>query len=157
MTLLFYVNNQNLSLSPAQENIKVVADSKNYLKAKFIFQTKDWSSMWPVYVLFTYNDKTYKKYLGIEEGLDVNECFVANEVIKPGTFTVSIFGGDLITTNEISIEVSKSGYKENIVNQETTPGALEQMDTLLYKYANLCNEIYKECSRIQQELQGGNE
>jgi hypothetical protein len=42
MTLIFYVNNQSLSLSPAQQNIEVVSDSKNYLKAKFIFQTKDW-------------------------------------------------------------------------------------------------------------------
>ena len=37
MTLLFYVNNQSLSISPTQENIKVASDSKNYLKAKFVF------------------------------------------------------------------------------------------------------------------------
>ena len=37
MTLLFYVNNQTLSLNPAQKNIKIVADSKNYLKTRFIF------------------------------------------------------------------------------------------------------------------------
>lgn len=32
MTLIFYVNNQSLSLNPAQANIKVASDSKNYLK-----------------------------------------------------------------------------------------------------------------------------
>jgi hypothetical protein len=37
MTLLLYVNNQTLSLSPTQKNVKIVADSKNYLKVRFIF------------------------------------------------------------------------------------------------------------------------
>jgi hypothetical protein len=37
MTLQFNVSNQTLSLNPAQRNIKVVADSKNYLKARFVF------------------------------------------------------------------------------------------------------------------------
>lgn len=37
MTLQFYVNNQVLSLNPAQRNVKIAADSKNYLKARFTF------------------------------------------------------------------------------------------------------------------------
>ena len=157
MTLIFYVNNQSLSLNPAQQNIEVVADSKNYLKAKFVFQTKDWQTDKPKYALFSHNGLTYKKYLGIEDGAKENECFVASEVIKDGGFSVSVFCEDFITTHTVDIPVKKSGYTEDIVNQPVTPQALEQMNTLMYQYASLCNDILKECQRIQKEIeQGGN-
>lgn len=156
MTLSFYVNNQSLSLSPAQENINIASDSKNYLKAKFIFQTNDWKTEQPKYALFSYNGKTYKKYLGIEDGVKENECFVAPEVIKPGEFTVSVFAEDYITTNTVSIPVKPSGYTKEIENQLATPAAIDQMNTLMYNYANLCNEILKECKKIQQEIREEN-
>lgn len=157
MTLSFYVNNQSLSISPAQENIKVASDSKNYLKAKFVFQTKDWKTGLPQYVLFTQNGKTYKKYLGIEEGVKADECFVAPEVLKPGTFSVSVFCDDYVSTNKVEIPVLDSGYTENIENEEVTPTVLEQMNTIMYRYANLCNDILKECQSIQNEIKrGGN-
>ena len=125
MTLVFYVNNQTISLNPSQKSIEIVADSKNYLKAKFVFQSSDWKVDIPKYVLFSHNGKTYKKYLGIEDGVAENECFVANEVIKPGEFTVSVFCEDYITTDVVKIPVKKSGYTENIVNQPATKSTLE--------------------------------
>lgn len=153
MTLLFYVNNQSLSISPTQENIKVASDSKNYLKAKFVFQTKDWKTGLPQYVLFTQNGKTYKKYLGIEEGVQADECFVAPEVIKPGVFSVSVFSDNYISTNKVEISVLDSGYTENIENEKLTPTVMEQMNTLMYKYASICNEILKECQSIQKYME----
>jgi outer membrane receptor for ferrienterochelin and colicin len=106
--------------------------------------------------LFSYNGKTYKKYLGIEEGVKENECFVANEVIKPGEFTVSVFAENYITTNTVTVPVKQSGYTENIENQPATASVLEQMNTLLYNYANVCNDILKECQSIQRKLEEGN-
>ena len=156
MTLLFYVNNQSLSISPTQENIKVASDSKNYLKAKFVFQTKDWKTGLPQYVL-TQNGKTYKKYLGVEKGVKEDECFVAPEVLKPGVFSISVFCDDYISTNKVDIPVLDSGYTENIENEPATPTVLEQMNTIMYKYASLCNDILKECQSIQKEIErGGN-
>lgn len=152
MTLLFYVNNQTLSLNPAQKNIKIVADSKNYLKARFIFQTSEWTRGVLRYALFTHNGKTYKKILGIEPGLKSNECYVAPEVIKEGSFTVSVFCDDLITSTAEVIPVSASGYTESIENQPNTPTMFEQMNQLMYKYANLCNDIYKECQHIEETI-----
>ena len=157
MTLQFYVNNQTLSLNPAQKNIKIVADSKNYLKARFIFQTSEWTRGVLRYALFTHNGKTYKKILGIEPGLKSNECYVASEVIKEGNFTVSVYCDDLITSTTVSIPVEASGYTESIVNQPATPTILEQMNQLMYNYANLCNGIYKECQAIENKFYGGNE
>ena len=125
MTLQFYVNNQTLSLNPAQKNIKIASDSKNYLKARFIFQTSEWTRGVLRYALFTYNGATYKKILGIEPGCKSNECYVVPEVIKPGCFAVSVFCDDLITSTPENIPVVESGYTENIVNQEATPTVLE--------------------------------
>lgn len=153
MTLIFYVNNQTLSLSPVCQSFEVVADSKNYLKVRFIFQTNDWKINKPKFALFSHNGKTYKKYLGIEDGVNENECFVAPEVIKSGMFTVSVFCDDYITTNTVEIPVRPSGYTDKIENQPATAAAIDQMNTLMYKYASLCNEILKECQKIQRQME----
>lgn len=155
MTLQFSVNNQILSLAPSQKNITVVANSKNYLKARFIFQTKDWADGNIYYAIFKQNGKAYKKILGIEEGMAYNECYVSPEVLNEGSFTVSVFCDDLITSTEETIKVRASGYTEDIVNQEATPSVMEQMNQLMYRYANLCNKIYKECKSVQESLNGG--
>lgn len=152
MTLQFYVNNQTLSLNPAQRNTKIVADSKNYLKARFIFQTSEWTRGVLRYALFTHNGKTYKKILGIEPGLKANECYVAPEVIKEGNFTVSVYCDDLITSTTVSLPVAPSGYTESIENQKNTPSVMEQMNQLMYKYTALCNDIYKECQQVEKNV-----
>ena len=151
MTLLFYVNNQTLSLNPAQTNTKVVADSKNYLKVQFMFQTSEWKKDNLLYALFTHKGKTYKKILGIEEGVKWNECYVAPEVIKEGKFSVSVYSENLITTNTVDIPVAPSGYTENIMNQLATPSVMEQMNEKMYQYAKLCNDIYNACKNIKEE------
>ena len=151
MTLIFNVNKQTLSLKSTCSNLKVVADSKNYLKAQFVFQSSDWKESSIQYVLFSYNGKTYKKILGVEEDLEENECYVSPEVIKPGKFSVSIYCDNMITTNEVNIEVGPSGYTENIENQKATPSVMEQMNQLMYKYTSLCNEIYKECKKMKED------
>ena len=157
MTLQFYVKNQDLSLNPAQRDVKIASNSKNYLKARFTFQTSEWTRGILRYALFTYNGATYKKILGIEPGCKFNECYVAPEVIKPGKFTVSVFCDELITSTVETIPVFDSGYTEEITNQETTPSVLEQMNELMYKYASLCNDILKECQNVEGRIKEENE
>lgn len=151
MTLLFYVNNQTLSLGFTSVNTKVVADSKNYLKAQFVFQTSEWKKGNLLYALFTHKGKTYKKILGVEPGTKWNECYVAPEVIKEGRFSVSVYCDNLVTTNIVDIPVIASGYTENIENQPATPSVMEQMNNLMYKYASLCNNILKEYQKEKKE------
>lgn len=156
MTLLFSVRNQSLTLSTNQQKLTIAADSKNYLKAKFNFCTKDWSDGIK-YALFTHNNKTYKKILGAEDGVDANECYVPPEVIKQGKTVISVFSGNRITTNTVEINVDASGYTENIENEKITPTVMEQINNLMYKYASLCNKMVEECEKIKNELKGGNE
>ena len=84
-----------------------------------------------------------------------NECYIPYEVIKAPGFKMSVVYGDRIPTNEIEIKVESSGYTEKIENQKITPSVSEQMDTMMYKYTTLCNDIYKECKEIEKRLNGG--
>lgn len=65
---------------------------------------------------------------------DDNMCKVPWEVIKAGSFSVSVFCGDLITTNSSVVMVGKSGYAEAGEPKEPTPDVytqiIEMLDTL---------------------------
>ena len=155
MTLQFFVNNQTLSLNPAQRDVRIASDSKNYLKARFTFQTSEWTRGIMRYALFSHNGETYKKFLGIEPGCKSNECYIAPEVIKEGSFTVSVFCDDVITSTKVSIPVENSGYTENISNQEITPSMYEQMNELMYQYAEANLRLYEEMQKMYTEIKGG--
>ena len=151
MTLEFIVNNQYLTKHKSQSNQKVVADSRNYLKALFHFQSSEWQDQ-ICYALFTHQGQTYKQILGAESDLGWNECYVPEEVIHAPGFTVSCYCGDRVTTNEVRVDVASSGYTENIVNQRETPSVMDQANALLKKYALICNSILQDCGKIKEEL-----
>ena len=154
MILNFTIKNQILSQERAQQSLNLVADSKKYLVAKFSFLSDEWKSGKLVYVLFTHKNKTYKRILGSDKELGFDECYIPAEVIKAPGFTMSAVCGDRITTNELMINLLPSGYTENIENQEATPSVMEQMNTLMYRYASLCNDILKECQKINEKKEG---
>ena len=155
MKLNFTVENQILLSAPENENVKVVADSKKYLIAHFDFKTEEWKDT-IVYALFTAGKNTYKMILGADADLGDNECYVPYEVIKAPGFTVSCYSADRVPTTVVQVPVLKSGYTEKIANQNTTPSVMEQMNSYMLKYASLCNEIYKECVKIREEIGGKN-
>ena len=136
MTLQFFVNKQELLLNPAQKNIKIASDSRNYLKASFIFQSNEWKNGEGHYAIFTHNGKSYKRILGIEQGVKSNECFVPKQVIKEGTFMVSVFCGDLVTSTTEEIQVLSSGYTTNTDEKEDDPitpgGDWEYTEALIF-------------------------
>lgn len=151
MTLDFIINNQSLAKHKNQANLKVVADSRNYLIAKFHFQSSEWKDQ-ICYALFTYQGQTYKQIVGAEQELGWDECYVPEEVIHAPGFSVSCYCGDRITTNEVRVDVLSSGYKESIVNQKTTQSVMDQANALLKKYALICNSILQDCGKIHEEI-----
>ena len=151
MTLEFIVNRQFLTKHKSQLSQKVVADSRNYLKARFHFQSEEWQGQ-ICYALFTLQGQTYKMILGAEEDCAWNECYVPAEVISSPGFTVSCYCGDRITTNEVRADVVSSGYTENIVNQRITPSVLDQANAMMKKYALICNSILQDCGKIKDEI-----
>ena len=113
--LEFKVTGQNIEV---EEHDKVVADSKNYLKAHFTF-SNEWQGI---------KTAIFKKGLTVLNViLDNDECFVPWEVIKPGKFGVSVFCGDLITADISWVNVSASGYEDGGEPQDPTPDVYTQI------------------------------
>lgn len=117
MELLFCVKNQNLT---RLDDYEVVANSKNYLKARFQFETEEWQG---TKTAVFRNGYIIKKQIIDENGV----CDVPWEVIKLSCFSVSVFCGDLITTEENIVRVKSSGYMEGDFSQPPTPDVYAQV------------------------------
>lgn len=154
MTLKFIVSNQTLVVHPSQAKTRLASDSKKYWVANFDLRTEEWKNKL-VYALFTFGERTYKMVLGADAELGWNECWIPEEVIHAPKFTLTVYCDNRITTNMVSIPVDNSGYTDQITNQRVTPTMMEQMDNLMKRYALICNSILQDCSKIHNELQGG--
>ena len=124
-TAKIYFNIRNQTISRV-DRMRVMSGSYRYLMAHFDFLTDDWADVDSnKIVIFEKGELSYKTFLDSE-----NEAPVPWELLEePGTITVSVYGGDRITTGIATVEVSKSGYNENAEEseQEETPGILEQL------------------------------
>lgn len=114
--LKFNIQNQTIT---RVDNFSVVGDSKNYLTASFSF-SDEWTGI--ITAVFDHGGHAYCVMLGED-----NTCTVPWEVIKPPYFTVSVFCGDLITANVVSVAVEKSGYKEGKTPTPPTPDVYAQI------------------------------
>ena len=156
MVLNFNLANQTLTKGGEIDNLHIVADSKNYLIARFNFNTDEWKDRL-VYALFTYKNNTYKMILGADKNLAYNECYVPAEVVHSPGFTVSCYCDNRITTNPVQVKIKNSGYTEKIANQTATPTVMEQMNEYMKKYALVCNAILKDCQQIKEAIGGKKE
>lgn len=123
MNLRFNVECQHITRT--DRNI-VVAKSQNYLKARFDF-SPDWAGKTKTAV-FNNNGHIYNVIL------DNDECYVAEEVIRQPGFTVSVFGGDLITADVVMIRVEASGYEIGGSPESPTPEVYEQVLGMFDKF-----------------------
>ena len=127
--LKFNVKNQIIE---RLDEFRVVADSKNYLTADFML-SDEWEDK-KVFASFSHMDAALAKEVEVKDG----QCFVPWEVIKPPFFGVSLFCGDLITSNEINIQVESSGLKDGEPAGAPTP--------------SVWNEYLKQIEAITQEI-----
>lgn len=103
--LNFRVINQSLTRT---DTFIPVAGSKNYLLASFEFTTDDWDNIDTKTAIFV-NEQNIKHEVAISDGI----CFVPYEILnESGYLYVSVYGGDRITTNSVSVFIEESGYVE---------------------------------------------
>ena len=113
----------------------VIADSRNYLTAKFEL-SEEWTG--EVTAIFGYGGKFYHQVL------TENSCTVPWEVIHAPYFTVSLFCGDLITSDELRIRVGKSGFEDGEVPGTPTPTVWQgYIDELAEKNREIAEELDK--------------
>lgn len=129
MEIKINVNHQTLKRSDCNE---VVSESINYLRIKFYF-TDDWTGLKTVLFKHSLDETIYQVILD-----DDNSCLVPHEVIKDGSFDVSVFCGFRITSNSVRIEVIGTMFTEEGAEPENpTPSVYEQLITI----ANETKEI----------------
>lgn len=108
------LNCRNQRLSRYNSGV-VASNSYGYLKIKVNFMTNDWSKVSTKMASFSYRGRNYPCLLDED-----NMCEVPEEVIKPGTFKISVWGGG-ITTNTVKIEVEDSGivpYEDSAISDK---------------------------------------
>lgn len=96
------LNCKNQRLSRYNSGV-VASNSYGYLKIQVNFMTDDWDGVSVKMANFSYRGRNIPRLLNED-----NICEVPEEVIKPGSFKISIFGGG-ITTNTVKIDVEDSG------------------------------------------------
>lgn len=117
MQLDFKVEEQTLTLVSLK---KVVADSVKYLTCKFTF-SEDWNGVTKSATFFPVKGEPFTQPL-VDDW-----CEVPHEVIKAPLFKVSVFGGELITTNIVIINVVASGYVKGETPKPPTPDVYAQI------------------------------
>ena len=117
--LEFEINGQRLRL---KGNLYVVAESIDYLKARFAFSA-DWDGAAKTAIFKTADRKGVYNVILDENGI----CTVPSEVIHAPRFYVSVFGGSRITANEVEVQCNVSGYAEGSAPDTPTPEIYEQI------------------------------
>ena len=144
MILNFTIKNQSISLSDKKN---VVADSKNYLHARFLF-SEDWDCAAKTAIFERENGDTY--CVAIKN----DSCVIPHEVIKKPYFKVSVRGDIsandndiLITVNQVRVPVAESGYRLGATPQPPTPDIYAE----LLQNITAANEEIKEFKAITIE------
>lgn len=90
----------------------VAANVQNCLFAKFEF-SEEWNEFEEKYATFKKGNKTY--VVSFTE----DSCVIPWEVLKPGKFYVGVYAGDRYTSDTCEINVSPSGYDENVTDPKS--------------------------------------
>lgn len=107
MNLKFKINKQNLIR--VDEN-KIAGFARNYIYITFDFD-KHWIDLLK-YALFVQPDGT-RQVVELGYGKELS-CQIPNEVLKNTFFKISVFAGDLLTTQQQMVLISPSGYVDEI-------------------------------------------
>ena len=126
LKLFFDLKYQNITLT--NPGVTVASDSKNYLVAKFNTISDDWETPLSAIFVSTVDKVAYTVLVGQSANLAADECFVPWEVLRDsGEVYVSVFSGNLHTTNVAKFAVVKSGYIEGEIPPPPTPTVYEQI------------------------------
>ena len=136
MNLEFSVKNNILS---RLDNNKVVNNTHNVYKCIFNLD-EDWININKFAIFVDSWGNRTNVHLG--KTVDDLSCIIPNNVLKGTYFKLSLYGGDLLTTNNVSIGLIQSGYSK--VNKEEC-GCKDNKDIFvvhIYGEDGLIDSIY---------------
>lgn len=119
--ITFKVNGQSLKRT---DKSRLVNKSQNVIIAKFNFMQSEWTGI-NRFVLFKNSTDTYN--IPLEDGCEA-ECVIPWEVLNEHRFKMTLYGGDLITTNELTIKLEESGYTDEVTpTHDPTPDVFDKI------------------------------
>lgn len=134
--LQFSISNQIIERT---DDFDVVAQSYNYLYAKFNFLTDEWTGRKTA--IFRNNGNKFEILLN-----DNDECVVPHEALsgEDQYILVSVFCGDLVTANTARVFVERSGYGDDLESaHDPTPSVYQQiLDELEYAKHNVDGGLF---------------
>ena len=132
LMLEFNVTGQDIERT---DKLEPVADSVDYLHARFTFSTSEWDGLTKTAIFTSPNKGPYEKILDED-----NTCVVPHEVLTcssmrkkcgvPLSFTVSVYGtkGTMrVTADEVGVGLKFSGFAEGKTPEPPTPTVYEQI------------------------------
>lgn len=146
--LNFQVKDQHLKRI---DNNFVVNKLRNILLVRFEFDY--WWNDLNVFAIFKNKNDSYSLAVNVEEG--IGECVVPHEVLEDRWFRMTLYGGDLLTTNEVTIYLEESGYTTDISStSEATPDVFVQVFEKLEDKADV-NHIHSisDVDNLNNELE----
>ena len=108
MIISFEINNQIIQ---RLDNNVLVNKSKNYIECKFTFATNEWENVDKFAIFKDSWNESYLVHLGKDS---ICTCAPPGDVLTGTYFKVSIYAGDLLTTNEKTVALVPSGYTTHI-------------------------------------------
>ena len=112
MILNFEVNNQIIQ---RLDNNILVNKTKDYVVCSFSFNTSEWEDTEKFAIFKNSWNEAYLVNLGTKLESTVTP---PEDVLKGTFFKVSVYGGDRVTSNELTIALLPSGYTTNIKHPE---------------------------------------
>lgn len=132
-TLQFEVDGQYIS---RKDNLVPVAKCRNLYKAHFEFLSPEWEGTKTA----IFSQRSYSKAQVLDEK---NECAIPWEFFDTDIDirgTVSVFCGDLVTTNNAYVSIEKTGYKDSDASVPPTSDVYQQILERLDQVSGLTPE-----------------
>ena len=107
INLTFEIENQLLKRT---DKLTIVRNSRNIIKSSFTFDTEIWEDI-NKFVIFT--DSWGEQSVTHLGKVNKCSCIIPSSCLKGTHFKVSVYGGDLITTNDVTIILQDSSYKHH--------------------------------------------
>ena len=104
--LNFNVNNTELKRI---DTFPVISKSKRMHQAVFDFDGEIWRGVEKIAIFTDSWGKSRRMYLGKYKKC---KCIIPDKALTGTYFSIVVYGGDLITTNEISVPLVYSSYKK---------------------------------------------
>lgn len=153
MNLEFEVTGQTLKRTDSNE---VVNKNYNFYRCRFTFnEDDDWFDLNKFAIFRDGWGTQYTAHIG--KGSTKLCCMIPDEVLNGTYFKVSIYAGDLYSTNNVTIQLLESGYRDGKSNSCSTRSKdifveiFEQLDATIDSivYDDNCLHLYSKDSLIE--------